>query len=107
MNAKTPTPPRSEGREKTGSPRRHGGPAGGLASTVVDLSRYEETGHWRVLREGAWTDADIEEQAVYPDQPEDAQDLELRQRHAGQQVGPAEVLEEIGARRWRGPAAAA
>ena len=38
-----------------------GGPAGGLASTVVDLSRYEETARWRVLREGAWTDADIEE----------------------------------------------
>ena len=38
-----------------------GGPAGGIASTVVDLSRYEETGRWRVLREGAWGAADIEE----------------------------------------------
>jgi tRNA threonylcarbamoyl adenosine modification protein (Sua5/YciO/YrdC/YwlC family) len=38
-----------------------GGAAGGVASTVVDLSRYEETGRWRVLRDGAWTQAEIEE----------------------------------------------
>jgi len=38
-----------------------GGPAGGVASTVVDLSRYEETGRWRVLREGAWRAAELEE----------------------------------------------
>ena len=38
-----------------------GGPAGGLASTVVDLSRFEETGRWRLLREGAWSSTDVEE----------------------------------------------
>jgi L-threonylcarbamoyladenylate synthase len=38
-----------------------GGPAGGIASTVVDLSRYEETGRWRVLRGGVWGPAEIEE----------------------------------------------
>jgi len=38
-----------------------GGPAGGIASTVVDLSRYEETGRWRVLRGGGWGPAEIEE----------------------------------------------
>ncbi len=38
-----------------------GGPAGGVASTVVDLSRYEETGRWRVLRGGDWGPAEIEE----------------------------------------------
>jgi len=38
-----------------------GGPAAGAASTVVDLSRYEETGSWRVLREGVWTAADLGE----------------------------------------------
>jgi L-threonylcarbamoyladenylate synthase len=38
-----------------------GGPSGGLASTVVDLSRYEEAGRWRVLRDGAWSAAEIEE----------------------------------------------
>jgi tRNA A37 threonylcarbamoyladenosine synthetase subunit TsaC/SUA5/YrdC len=38
-----------------------GGPAGGMASTVVDLSRYEETGRWRLLREGAWGVAEVEE----------------------------------------------
>jgi len=38
-----------------------GGPAGGIASTVVDLSGYEETGRWLVLREGAWGPAEIEE----------------------------------------------
>lgn len=38
-----------------------GGPAGGLASTVVDLSRYEATGRWRLLRDGAWAAAEVEE----------------------------------------------
>lgn len=38
-----------------------GGPAGGSASAVVDLSRYEETGRWSLLREGAWSAADVEE----------------------------------------------
>ena len=38
-----------------------GGPAGGMASTVVDLSRYEESGRWRLLREGAWGVAEVEE----------------------------------------------
>ena len=38
-----------------------GGPAGGLASTVVDLSRYEETGRWRLLRDGAWAAEEVEE----------------------------------------------
>jgi L-threonylcarbamoyladenylate synthase len=31
-----------------------GGVLTGLPSTVVDLSRYEESGEWRVLREGAF-----------------------------------------------------
>jgi L-threonylcarbamoyladenylate synthase len=38
-----------------------GGPAGGVASTVVDLTRYEQAGDWRVLREGAWSAADLDE----------------------------------------------
>lgn len=38
-----------------------GGPAGGLASTVVDLSRYEQTGRWRLLRDGAWDADEVEE----------------------------------------------
>ncbi len=38
-----------------------GGPALGVASSVVDLSRYEETGRWRILREGAWSAQDLEE----------------------------------------------
>ena len=38
-----------------------GGPAGGVASTVVDLSRYETTGRWRILRAGVWEAAEIEE----------------------------------------------
>jgi L-threonylcarbamoyladenylate synthase len=38
-----------------------GGPTGGLASTVLDLSRYEATGRWRILREGAWDAAEVEE----------------------------------------------
>ncbi len=29
------------------------GPVGGLASTVLDLSEYEESGRWRILRAGA------------------------------------------------------
>jgi L-threonylcarbamoyladenylate synthase len=35
------------------------GPVSGLASTVVDLSRYAETGHWRLLRAGAWGEAEV------------------------------------------------
>ena len=38
-----------------------GGPAGGVASSVVDFSRYAETGRWRVLREGAWSAAELAE----------------------------------------------
>lgn len=38
-----------------------GGPAGGAASTVVDLTRYEETGRWRVLREAAWDEGEVRE----------------------------------------------
>lgn len=38
-----------------------GGAAGGAPSSVVDLSRYEETGRWRLLREGAWSAGDVEE----------------------------------------------
>ena len=34
------------------------GPVSGLASTVVDLSRYAETGRWR-LRAGAWGEAEV------------------------------------------------
>ena len=35
------------------------GPVSGLASTVVDLSRYVETGRWRLLRAGVWGEAEI------------------------------------------------
>jgi len=35
------------------------GPVSGVASTVVDLSRYAETGRWRVLRAGAWGEAEV------------------------------------------------
>jgi L-threonylcarbamoyladenylate synthase len=35
------------------------GPVSGLASTVVDFSRYAETGRWRVLRAGAWGEAEV------------------------------------------------
>ncbi len=37
------------------------GPAGGAASTVVDLTLYEERGRWRLLREGALTADDVAE----------------------------------------------
>lgn len=35
------------------------GPVSGLASSVVDLSRYAETGRWRLLRAGVWGDAEV------------------------------------------------
>jgi L-threonylcarbamoyladenylate synthase len=35
------------------------GPVSGLASTVVDLSRYAKTGRWRLLRLGAWGEAEV------------------------------------------------
>jgi len=35
------------------------GPVSGLASTVVDLSRYVETGRWRLLRAGVWGEGEI------------------------------------------------
>lgn len=35
------------------------GRIGGTASSVVDLSRYAETGRWRLLRVGAWGEAEI------------------------------------------------
>jgi len=35
------------------------GPVSGLASTVVDLSRYAVTGRWRLLRVGAWGEAEV------------------------------------------------
>jgi len=35
------------------------GPVSGRASTVVDLSRYAETGSWRLLRAGAWGEAEV------------------------------------------------
>jgi len=38
-----------------------GGPTLGVASTVVDLSRYEDTGRWRIVREGVWSARDVEE----------------------------------------------
>jgi L-threonylcarbamoyladenylate synthase len=36
-----------------------GGALTGLPSTVVDLSRYDESGEWRVLREGAVSSDDL------------------------------------------------
>ncbi|HEX6227834.1 MAG TPA: L-threonylcarbamoyladenylate synthase [Solirubrobacterales bacterium] len=38
-----------------------GGPLPGLSSTVVDLTAFEETGEWQVLREGALGRVDLEE----------------------------------------------
>ena len=35
------------------------GPVSGRASTVVDLSRYADTGSWRLLRLGVWGEAEI------------------------------------------------
>ncbi|HSL95284.1 MAG TPA: Sua5/YciO/YrdC/YwlC family protein [Thermoleophilia bacterium] len=37
------------------------GPVAGLASSVVDLSTYEDDGRWRLLRPGPWDEAAIEE----------------------------------------------
>ncbi len=37
------------------------GPVAGLASSVVDLSAYEDEGRWRLLRPGPWDEAVIEE----------------------------------------------
>jgi L-threonylcarbamoyladenylate synthase len=36
-----------------------GGRVGGVASSVVDLSRYAETGRWRLLRAGVWGRAEV------------------------------------------------
>jgi hypothetical protein len=35
------------------------GPVSGIASSVVDLSRYAETGFWRLLRAGVWGEAEV------------------------------------------------
>ena len=35
------------------------GPVSGLASSVIDLSRYAATGRWRLLRAGAWGAAEV------------------------------------------------
>ena len=37
-----------------------GGALTGLPSTVVDLSRFDETGEWTVLRQGAVPDSEVE-----------------------------------------------
>lgn len=36
-----------------------GGRVGGVASSVVDLSRYAEEGRWRLLRAGVWSQAEV------------------------------------------------
>ena len=38
-----------------------GGPADGRASTVLDLSRYEEGGGWQIMRAGEWGESEIAE----------------------------------------------
>jgi len=38
-----------------------GGPTGGRASSVLDLSRYEEGGGWQILRAGEWGESEIAE----------------------------------------------
>lgn len=38
-----------------------GGPTGGRASTVLDLSRYEEGGGWQIMRAGEWGESEIAE----------------------------------------------
>ena len=38
-----------------------GGPTSGRASTVLDLTRYEEEGGWRIMREGEWDESYIAE----------------------------------------------
>jgi L-threonylcarbamoyladenylate synthase len=40
------------------------GPLPGTPSTVVDLADYERSGSWRVVREGACSDADLERALV-------------------------------------------
>lgn len=37
------------------------GPVAGVASSVVDLSTYEDEGRWRVLRPGPWDEVAVEE----------------------------------------------
>lgn len=46
-----------------------GGALGGQPSTVVDLSRYEDTGDWTILREGAMTRLELQA-ALAADGPE-------------------------------------
>ena len=38
-----------------------GGPVDGRSSTVADFTRYERDGSWRILRQGAWGEAEISE----------------------------------------------
>jgi len=35
------------------------GPVSGVASSVLDFSRYAETGRWRLVRAGAWGEAEV------------------------------------------------
>jgi tRNA A37 threonylcarbamoyladenosine synthetase subunit TsaC/SUA5/YrdC len=35
------------------------GAVSGLASSVIDLSRYAATGRWCLLRAGAWAEAEV------------------------------------------------